>query len=209
MSVQAGPPLANLLGEAPAAPGQKEGILRGFHHLAHRKAAGEGADVLRPVLLLLQRRRDAGIFLFGDLHITVALVILQQDVVLGGVGLDLACFQHQRFELALADDHIKVEGMLDHLGDLGVVGNALPEILAHPGAQPLGLADVDDFIPLVPDDIDPRQQGQYLRLFVQFSLGHGRGPPLGRRSALPAHFIQYAPLWGKSRKRAGLAQPAL
>ena len=177
--VQAGAALADLLGEASAAPGQQKGVLGGFHHLPHRKARGIRANVVGVVVLFLQHGRNAGIFLFRHLHIAVALVVLQQDVVFRCVGLDLARFQHQRLEFALAHDHVKVVGVLDHLGDLGVVGHPFPEILAHPGAQALCLADINNHIPLVPNDIHTGQKGQHFGFFVQFGFGHRRcGPSL-------------------------------
>ena len=58
--------------------------------------------------------------------------------------------QHKGLKFALADNHIKAEGMVDHLGDLGVMGDALTEVLGHPGTQPFGFADIDNLIRLVP-----------------------------------------------------------
>ena len=92
------------------------------------------------------------------------------------MGLDLAGFQHQRLELALADNHIKAEGMGDHLGDLIVVGHPFAEILADPGAQPLGLANVDDRVGFIPDDINTRQKRQHTGLLIQFLFGHRQSP---------------------------------
>ena len=68
-----------------------------------------GADVVGIVIVLLQRRAQcAATGPCVTLHIAVPLVVLEQDVVFGRVGLDLACFQHQCLKLALADDHIKL-----------------------------------------------------------------------------------------------------
>ena len=172
VGVQAGAPLAEVPGKFPVAAGQQKTVLGHLHHLPHREGGGERADIVGIVIVLLQRRRDPRPGAFGHLHIAVALVILEQDVVLRGVGLDLAGFQHQRLKLALTDNHIKGEGVGDHLGDLGVVGHPLPEILRHPGLQPLGLADIDDGIAFVPDDVYPRQQRQHTGLAVEFSFCH-------------------------------------
>ena len=90
------------------------------------------------------------------------------------MGLDLACFQHQCLKLALTHDHVKREGVGNHLADLGVVGHTLTEILRHAGLEPLGLADIDDLILFIPDDVDPWQQGQHPGLLVQLCLGHGK-----------------------------------
>ena len=172
VGVQAGAALAAVLREPFIAPGQQKGIHGRFGHLPRRKAGGIGADVLRSVLLFLQREGEPRPLLLGHFDIAVALVVLQQDVVLRGVGLDLAGFQHQRLELALADDDIERIGVGDHLADLVIVGHTLPEILAHPDAQPLGLADIDDGVAFVPDDIHPRQKRQHTGFFVEFRFGH-------------------------------------
>ena len=154
MGVQAGAALADVLRETLIAPGQQKGVHGCLGHFAGRKAGRIGAQILRVVVLLLQGEREAGPGLFGDLDIAVAFVVLEQDVVFGGVGLDLAGFQHQRLKLALADDDVEREGVGDHLADLVVVGHALPEILADPDAQPLCLANIDDGIGFIPDDIN-------------------------------------------------------
>ena len=70
------------------------------------------------------------------------------------MGLDLAGFQHQRLKLTLADDNVERISVGDHLADFVVVGHALPEILADPDAEPLGLADIDDGIGFIPDNIN-------------------------------------------------------
>ena len=171
--IQAGPSFADLLREALIAARQQKGIHGRFRHLPGRKAGGIGADILGIVLLLLQHEGEPGPWLLCHLDIAVAFIILEQDVILRRVGLDLAGFQHQRFKLALADDHVKGIGMGDHLADLVVVGHALAEILAHPDAQPLCLADINDGVRLIPDDINAGQQRQHTGFLIQFSFGHG------------------------------------
>ena len=173
VGIQAWPPLANILGKAAVAPGQQKSILGSFHHLTHCKAAGVGANVLGAILLLLQHSGDAGIILFGNFHIAVPLIILQQNVVFGGMGLNLAGLQHQGLKLTLAHNDIKGKGVFNHLGYLCIMGHPFTEILAHPGAQPLGLANVDDNIPLIPNDIHTGQKRQHLCLLVQFCFCHG------------------------------------
>ena len=65
----------------------------------------------------------------GDLYIAVALIIFEQDIILWRMGLNLAGFQHQGLKFALADDDIERKCVVDHLGDLRVMGHALAEIL--------------------------------------------------------------------------------
>ena len=172
MGVQAGAPFADLLREALGAARQQKGIHGRFRHLPRRKAGGVGADILCPVLLLLQGEGKARPVLPGDADIAITLVILEQNVVLGGMRLDLAGFQHQRLKLALTDDNVKGVGVGDHLADLVIVGHALAEILAYPDAQALGLADINDGVAFVPDDIHPGQQRQHTGFLVKLGLGH-------------------------------------
>ena len=121
----------------------------------------------------MQHEGEPGPWLLCHLDIAVAFIILEQDVILRRVGLDLAGFQHQRLEFALADDDVKGVGVGDHLADLVVVGHALAEVLAHPDAQPLCLADINDGVRLIPDDINAGQQRQHTGFLIQFSFGHG------------------------------------
>ena len=172
MSVQAGAAFADLLREALGAARQQKGIHGRFCHLPRRKAGGVRADILRPVLLLLQGEGKARPVLPGDADIAITLVILEQDVVLGRVRLDLTGLQHQRLKLALTDDDVKGVGVGDHLADLVIVGHALAEILAYPDAQALGLADIDDGVAFVPDDIHPGQQRQHTGFLIEFGLSH-------------------------------------
>ena len=90
------------------------------------------------------------------------------------MGLDLAGLQHKRLKLALADDDIKGERMGDHLADLGIVGHPLTEILRHARFKALGLADIDDRVRFVTDDIHAGQQRQHAGFFVEFSFCHGQ-----------------------------------
>ena len=73
--VQAGAALADLLREFAAAARQQKGILCGFHHFAHRKAAGKRAKIAGTVLFFLQHSRKAGPRLLTDAHIRIALII--------------------------------------------------------------------------------------------------------------------------------------
>ena len=172
MGVQAGATFADLLREALRAARQQKGIHGRFCHLPRRKAGGVRADILCPVLFLLQGEGKARPVLPGDADIAITLVILEQNVVLGGMRLDLAGFQHQRLKLALTDDNVKGVGVGDHLADLVIVGHALAEILAYPDAQALGLADIDDGVAFVPDDIHPGQQRQHTGFLIELGLGH-------------------------------------
>ena len=92
------------------------------------------------------------------------------------MGLDLAGLQHQCLEFALAHHHIEFKRMGDHLRNLGIVGNALAEILRHPHPQTLGFADVNDLLLFIAYNINARQHGQHTGFFVQFCFGHTAPP---------------------------------
>ena len=170
--IQTRAPLADVLREAPRAPRQAKHVGRGLHHFAHGKAGGERAVVIGVFIVLLQGGRKARPFFTRDLHIAVALVVLQKNVVFGLVLLDLAAFQHKRFELALRDNDVELERMADHLGHLGVVRHALAKILRNARAQALGLADVDNLALFVADDVHPRQKRQHFCLFPKLLFCH-------------------------------------
>ena len=103
------------------------------------------------------------------------------------MGLDLAGLEDERLKFRLTDNNVKREGVGDHLADLGVVGHALPEILRHTGFQALGLADIDDRVRLVPDDVDAGQQRQHTGLFIKFSFCHEVLPFLYKKSGGSPH----------------------
>mgnify|MGYP006896097714 CR=1 FL=1 len=102
------------------------------------------------------------------------------------MGLDLAGLEDERLKFRLADNDVKREGVGDHLADLGVVGHALPEILRHAGLEPLGLADIDDGVRFVPDDVDTGQKRQHTGFFVEFSFCH-REPFVYKKSGGSPH----------------------
>ena len=187
VGVEAGAALAEILRKVLIAPRQQEAVLRRFHHLPHGKRRGERADVVGVVVILLQRGGDARPGPARDLDIAVALVVFQQNIVLRRMGLDLAGLEDERLKFRLTDNDVKREGVGDHLADLGVVGHALPEILRHAGFQALGLADIDDRVRLVPDDVDAGQQRQHTGLFIKFSFCHGVLPFLYKKSGGSPH----------------------
>ncbi len=50
------------------------------------------------------------------------------------------------------------------------MGHTLAEILRHADPEPLGLADIDDGIRFIPDDIDTGQKRQHTGFFVEFVM---------------------------------------
>ena len=126
MGIQAGAALADITRELFIAAGQQKTVLGSFHHLPHRKSRGERADIIGVLIVLLQGSRNTRPGTVGDLYIAVALIIF---IILWRMGLNLAGFQHQGLKFALADDDIERKCVVDHLGDLRVMGHTLAEIL--------------------------------------------------------------------------------
>ena len=148
----------------------------------------EGAEVPGPVLGDAVGEGEAGVGLVREADEGVALVVLQEDVVAGHVPLDEGVLQHQGLELALDEDGVEVVHLGHHGPGLLRVGRGLLEVLAHPVAELLGLAHVDDLTGLIHHQVDPRLQRQGVGLLPQFRACHSvssflRGNEKGR---LPA-----------------------
>lgn len=58
------------------------------------------------------------------------------------VGLDQIRFKGQCFAFTVGDDELDLDHLAHHEGDAGAEGLAITEIAAHPTAQGLGFADV-------------------------------------------------------------------
>ena len=169
--VETGAILADVPGELAAAVRQQQGLADGVDDLPGLGASPEGAVVLGPVLGSAAGDAHGRVFLPRvHPHEGIALVVLQQDVVVGLMALDEGVFQHQGLKLAVGDDDVEVRHLFHHGCHLGQM---LPvEIAADPVFELFGLAHIDDLAPGVQHDIDPRQQGQMIGFFPQF-FQHG------------------------------------
>ena len=179
--IQAGPLLAKVLREFTAAGRQQKGPVGFLHRLLYHHGGDKRPDVFIVVVPLLQRQPDAGILLPGHAHIVVALIILQQNVVLGAVQLDQAAFQHQRLKLAVGHNIIKILYHFHHTVDLRQVPLHPSEVGGHPVFQLFGLAHIDDLAPPVPHQVNPRLHGQGIGFFSQLGYLlhiHPAAPPL-------------------------------
>src|SRR5262245_20710187 len=79
-----------------------------------------------------------------QLQMRVGLVILEHHVVARLVALDQVRFEDQRLGLGVGDDELEVNNARDQLLRLGVHHARVLKILAHPVAQVLRLADIED-----------------------------------------------------------------
>ena len=154
----------------------------------------ERAVVERTVLLHLAGDEHLGEgVLPGELHVGVALVVPQQDVVWGAVLPDEVVLQHQRFQLRLADHELQVPDPRHQPPSLGVQLLGL-EIALHPVAQDLGLAHVEQVAFLVPVQVDPGLGGQAGQLAPEDGAAVGVVAGRGHKSrlhvrALPGHGV--------------------
>ena len=175
MIIQAGTAFADVTREFLAAAWHAEGRADGVDHLLRSASAAVGAEILCAVVLDAVRKRDPRICLAQvEPQIGIALVILQQDVVLGHIVLDERAFEHQRLELRGRADRLEMVDERDHAARLRIVGGRILKVLADAVLQFFRLADVDDRIARVLHQIDAGLIRQRQRGLFQFFPGHRR-----------------------------------
>src|SRR5215510_16481504 len=103
------------------------------------------AVIERAVLLDSARLENARKFLIDrELQMRVGLVILEHHVVARLVALDQVRFEDQGLGFGVGDDELEVNNARHQLQRLGVHRARVLEVLPHPVAQVLRLADIDD-----------------------------------------------------------------
>ena len=164
------------------------------------------------------RDEDARIGLApGDAEVGVFLVILQQHIEVGLMVLDQVGFQRQRLGFAVGHDELDLADLPHHQGDaraVGVAATAL-EIAAHPVAQHLRLADVEDPVLAIPQQVAARFRRHLLearlelRRLLDQAGRHGRGVLEAGRGwgRLPSFFEFLIPPVGQ-HQRSSRAQCA-
>ena len=143
---------------------------------------GIGTQVARAVGAHVTRHREARpLLLDADPDVRVALVVLEQDVVMRMVLADEGGLEQQRLGLGLGQDGIEVGGRRHELAQARVLELAA-EVAAHPVEQALGLADVEHPSPRVLPQVNPRKGRQILDFFAHGAHGSLRTPEDGRGS---------------------------
>ncbi len=171
--VEAGPLLTDVPGELFVAFGQLQRPPQGLDDIIGGAPAPVGAEVPGPVLRHPAHHGELGVGVPDvQADVGVALVVFEEDVVMGLVALDEGALQHQGLELRVGDDHVEVVDLGDHGPGLLRVGGQVGEILAHPVLQGLGLAHVDDLVLDVLHDIHAGLQGQVVGFLFEFFKGH-------------------------------------
>jgi len=133
----------------------RRGKVRSMKALIRRTAPafGKGPQYLAPSSLT--RRTIWRMGKGCELEEGVVLVVLEQDVVEGAVGLDQVGLEEERFHLVAGDDELE---LIRLGGDLGGLAEGV-EVAGHPGSQILGLAHVADLAPAL-EEVDPGGFGQ-------------------------------------------------
>ena len=103
------------------------------------------AEVGGAVLAQAARDEDLGVAVGErELDVRVGLVVAQQDVEARLALLDQVVFERQRLVLVGDGDVLEVDGLAHERAGLGIGLRRRQKVAAHPRAQVLRLADVDD-----------------------------------------------------------------
>ena len=122
MEVEAGPLLPLVPWEFLPAGGQLQGPADGVQDRLGVVPPAEWPKVFCPVVGQFPLDGKAGVQLFhGKTDVGVALVIFQQDIIVGLMSLDEGVFQHQGLELRPGHDGVEVVDLGDHGAGLFVV----------------------------------------------------------------------------------------
>ena len=151
--IEAGSGLANVAREAARARRQAERLGDRVDDLVRDAAAAVGAEITRAVLRRLVGEGEGRIFRAQiEPDKGIALVVLEEDVIVRLVELDEGVFQHKRLKLGIDHDDVEIRHMVDHRGDLRQVLAA--EIARDAVFERLGLADIDDGAGFIEHEID-------------------------------------------------------
>ena len=136
------------------------------HHVAGGAAVGVGAEVLGVRAVLLARVLDGGEHIaLRERDERVGLVVLEVGVEERRVLVDEVLLQHERLVLVLHHDVVEAVDLVDQQRDLRALVLEV-HVLAHAGAQLLGLAHVDDLAGFVLPKVHSRQRGHAVQLFL-------------------------------------------
>ena len=137
---------------------QRIDFLDEFLRLRRRVDVRIGSEVDAAVILDRRSDDELRIFFVRDLQIRIHCPLFQFDVVLGLVTLDQVDLQQQRFLVRFGYDRFETVNVRDQQLRLAFV--LAVEVRFNSILQIFGLADVDDFVILVPHDVAAGQVGQ-------------------------------------------------
>ncbi len=173
--VAAADALAHMVIEAGAlgifgALAQRIDLLDEFLRLRRRVDVRIGSEIDAAVILDRRSDDELRILFVRDLQIRIHRPLLQLDVVFGLVTLDQVDLQQQGFLVRFGDDRFEPLDVRDQQLRLAFV--LAMEVGFHAVLQIFGLADVDDFVILVPHDVAAGQVGQQRQFLVDFFSAH-------------------------------------
>ena len=142
-------------------------LAQGVYGLSRAPGVGVGAKVARAGAVALARVLDGREYVgLRDGNVGVGLVVLEVHVEVGVVlGYEVS-LQHQGLVLAAHHHVVKAADDLHHEGDLGAV-ILQRDVLAHTGAQVLGLTHVDHLAGGVLPQVAARVRGDLGHLLGQ------------------------------------------
>ena len=128
---------------------QRKRLPQHFHHLAHSSPANIRPEIFRAVPDHVVHHLRARIRLpLVDADIGIMLIILEENVVIRLVELDKIAFEHQRFEVRLAQNNIEILDFRDHRLNLWRM-LLLHEIAAHAVFKIFRFADINNLAPVL------------------------------------------------------------
>ena len=143
-----------------------EGAVQDVERLAHLLRVRVGAEIEDAAAVpLAGEHHPRVVVLEGHGYIGERLVVAQPDVERRTVTFDEVLLEMERLDLAAGDDRLDPRRPLDERVDAEpVVAAPGLEVLAHAGAQRFGLADVEDLVGLVAEEVDAGARRQPLQL---------------------------------------------
>ena len=181
MIIEAGAVLADVPRKFPLAVGHLQAQANGFHHILGHAPAAVWTVIARAVVGNLADHGDPGVDLpHVQAQIGVALVILQQDIVLGHIPLDQAALKNQRLKFRRRDNDVEMIDMADHEPCFRGMGSSGLKILRNTVFQFLCLADIDDLVIFIPHDVHAGGIGQAQRLVLELIKRHPDPSPFSK-----------------------------
>ena len=160
------------LAHLPAASEGKQSAqeLQAFMHSRHIRIRAEIACAILQNAPRHEHPRE--LFLQRDLHIGIALVVLEADIIAGTMLLDEVALEDERFHLRACHDGLEIRDFLHHGAHLRRMSLIALEILPHAILQHDCLAHINDFPTGILHEIHPRGIRQQLQFFLH-KLRHG------------------------------------
>ena len=126
------------------------------------------SDILRTVVLFLQDIRKPAPVARAYPDVAVALVVLEQNVVLRRMLFDKTALENQCLKFAVGDDIFKIVNIVNHSAHLFGVIVLRAEVLADTVFESLCLADIYNFSAFIVHNINAGQKRQSHCFFAQF-----------------------------------------